>query len=147
MRSPHFRFSGRYPLTADRERVLALLREPETWPSWWPQVRSVRRTGKRIAEVDIRSALPVTLHLRLELEVDDPHTGVLRAGLAGDLAGWIAFHVPPSDGPVVQVAYEQECLLTKPGVAPLAPVLRPVLTWNHERMMRAGMRALAERAR
>lgn len=140
-----FRFAGEYAVAAPRDRVLEALRDADRWPEWWPQIRSVERLDERSGLVTIRSALPITLRLKLISEVDDPSAGVLRARLEGDLAGWIEMRVRDVPPTASRVDYEQECVVAKPGLGRLSSTLRPALALNHAAMMRAGMQGLARR--
>lgn len=142
-----FHFSGSYDLDAPSGPVLEALRDAESWPTWWPQVRSVEQLDDVSGLVAIRSMLPITLRLRLISLVDDVAGGVLRAGLQGDLDGWIEMRVRATGSAATQVTYEQECTVAKPGLGRVSSALRPALTLNHAAMMRAGMRGLAAHAR
>lgn len=143
-----FRFAGSYPLAAPPEQVIAVLRDAERWPQWWPQIRSVERYDDRRGLVTARSVLPFSLRLELTSTVDDPDAGVLRADLARDLVGWIEFRVAPGERPgEARVTYDQECDLTHARVRRVALAARPLLRLNHAAMMRTGMRRLAVRAR
>ncbi|WP_026181131.1 SRPBCC family protein [Demetria terragena] len=137
-----FRFAGEYPVAAPRDRVVAALRDADHWPQWWPQIRSVERIDAERGLVTIRSLLPMTLRLTLIAQVDDVEAGTFRAGLDGDLVGWIETRVSASGSALSQVAYEQECHVAKRGVGPIAAAVRPILTLNHTAMMRSGMRGL-----
>lgn len=143
-----FRFAGSYALAAPPERVVAVLRDAESWPRWWPQIRSVERYDERRGLVTARSVLPFSLRIELTSTVDDPGRGVLRADLARDLVGWIEFRVAEGDGPDrARVTYDQECDLAHARVRRVALAARPLLRLNHAAMMRTGMRRLAVRAR
>ena len=143
-----FRFAGSFPLAAPPEQVIAVLRDAERWPQWWPQIRSVERYDERRGLVTARSALPFSLRIELTSTVDDPDRGVLRADLARDLVGWIEFRVAEGDAPDrARVTYDQECDLAHARVRRVALAARPLLQLNHSAMMRTGMRRLAVRAR
>lgn len=141
-----FRFHSTFHLAAPAESVFAQLHDVESWPQWWPQIRSVRPVDDVSGHVDIRSALPITLRLKLTALVDDAATGTLKASLDGDLLGWSQFVVQP-DGAATRLVYDQEAAVAKPGLAGLSRLGRPVLMLNHRLMMRTGMRSLEDRAR
>lgn len=136
-----FRFRSRYPLAAAPEPVLSALTDPERWPLWWPQIRSVRRHDETSGTVLVRSRLPITMKLHLtEARVEH---GTMRARLGGDLVGWVRYRVQPAAGERdCVVAYEQECRLGRAVPAVLVRAAAPALRYNHEAMMRSGMRGL-----
>lgn len=136
-----FRFSGRYPLAAARAPVLAALADPEQWPLWWPQIRTVQRHDETSGAVQVRSRLPITMRLELiDARVQD---GVLRARLEGDLVGWVHYRVQSAANERgCIVTYEQECRLGRAVPAMIVRAAAPVLRHNHEAMMRSGMRGL-----
>ncbi|WP_446666879.1 SRPBCC family protein [Flexivirga sp. B27] len=144
----HFRFASSHRIAAPREAVFEVLRDAERWPQWWPQIRSVTPYDDTHGRTEIRSMLPLTLHLELATELVDAESGVLRAQLTGDLVGWSQFALR-ADGPDRTVLdYTQEVDLGIRGLAGRVaawPIARPVLLANHAVMMRAGMRGV-ERA-
>lgn len=144
----HFRFASTHRVGAPREAVFEVLRDAEHWPEWWPQIRSVTPYDDTHGSTEIRSVLPLTLHLELATELVDAQSGVLRASLAGDLVGWSQFALRAAGPDATLLDYTQEVDLGVPGlVGRLAtwPIARPVLLVNHAVMMRAGMHGL-ERA-
>lgn len=141
-----FVFHSQFRIDAPPRRVFEVLHDVERWPTWWPQVRSVRPIDDISGFVDIRSLLPITLRLKLIAEVDDASTGTLRAGLGGDLTGWTQFVVRAEDG-ATSLIYDQEATVTRPGFSHVASLGRPVLVLNHRLMMRRGMAGLQRRSR
>lgn len=146
----HFRFASSHHLAAPRDAVFEVLRDAERWPEWWPQIRSVTPYDDTHGSAEIRSVLPLTLHVELATELVDAESGVLRARLSGDLVGWSQFAVRADGVDRTILDYTQEVDLGMPGLlgrlACSAPA-RPVLLANHATMMRAGMRGLTRRAR
>lgn len=145
----HFRFASTHRVDAPRAAVFEVLRDAEHWPQWWPQIRSVTPYDDTHGSTEIRSVLPLTLHLELATELVDPESGVLRATLTGDLVGWSQFALRADGTDRTLLDYTQEVDISLPGPAGrLAawPVARPVLLANHAAMMRAGMRGLARAA-
>lgn len=88
-----------------------------------------------------RSALPYALDLRLHAVRRD--LPALEVALSGDLTGTVRFALTPSYGGT-RLVLEQEV-----GVAGLlgllTPLARPLLTWNHDRMMRGCVTGLRRR--
>lgn len=134
-----FRFASTFLVDAPPPQVVAVLRDVEQWPRWWPQIRHVEEISEGCGWLHIRSVLPITLHIKATREVESHD--VLRAVLAGDLTGWSQFAVRP-DGPASLISYTQDTALTKSGWTRAAPVLAPVLRANHGLMMRSGRAGL-----
>jgi hypothetical protein len=142
-RDRHFyRFTSVWHLDAPPGRVLAVLRDPEGYPAWWPQIRRVRQLDERSGEAVVRSLLPYELVLRVAEGRDDPAAGRLEVALDGDLEGWCRWRARPHGRGTV-ARYEQEVVLRKPLPRRLPGLLRPVLRGNHAWMMRCGRRGLA----
>jgi hypothetical protein len=136
-----YRFASRWTLAAPVGRVFGVLEDVDTYPRWWPQVRSVRRLAGDRAAVECRSVLPYTLRfLAMALEHDRP-AGRLRVALSGDLDGFAAWTLH-SFGEHTELRYDQEVLVNKALVRGLGAVVRPVLVLNHQVMMRAGRHGL-----
>lgn len=147
-----FRFASTWTVGATPERVLDVLRDVETWPNWWPQVRAVQPHDDRSGLLIIRSLLPLTLRVTVTAEIDSPE--LLKARLDGDLIGWTQFAIRPSaggDSPYASasaydvgtvIEYSQVARIGKRGWAQAARFAKPVLVANHIAMMRAGRNGL-----
>jgi hypothetical protein len=138
----HFAFDTRWSLDAPSVAVRDVLIDLEHYPSWWPQVRAVAKLGEDDALLLCRAALPYTLELRLHAVCRDLPT--LRVEVSGDLCGEIAWTLAegPSGGCVVEAHQEVE-LVRLP--APVVAASRPLLAWNHARMMTGGLAGLRAR--
>lgn len=147
-----FVFRDVWRAEAAPERLFAALAAVDDYPGWWPQVRAVERLGPDRGRAVIRSRLPVTLRLVLTREVEDPASGVLRVGIAGDLVGFAEFTVVPDrlpgrgadDATGARADYRQEVEVASRALrlgTQLAPAL---LRSNHDHMMRGGERGVRE---
>ena len=129
-----YRFSSEFTVEAPRERVHAVLLDLEHYGVWWPQVRAVAKVDDDHALVVCRSTLPY--HLELALEARRRDLELLEVGLEGALHGWARFRLS-EDGPArTSVRFEQEVRAEAAAFAVASYVARPLLAWNHERMMR-----------
>jgi hypothetical protein len=138
-----YRFSSEFAVEAPRERVHAVLLDLEHYGAWWPQVRAVAKVDDDHALVVCRSTLPY--HLELALEARRRNLDLLEVGLDGALRGWARFRLS-EDGPArTSVRFEQEVRAVAPLVALASYAARPLLTWNHHRMMLGAERGLRER--
>lgn len=134
-----YRFTEAWEVPGAPERVAAALVDVEHYPTWWRQVRAVARIDDDHARVLCRSALPYTLDLVLERVCDD--LPELEVALAGDLRGWVRWRLTatPSGGTRMELAQE----VTVGGLLAAASwPARPLLRWNHHRMMEGCRRGL-----
>lgn len=125
------------PVAAVADTVLDL----ERYPEWWPQVRAVAKLGPDTARVLCRSALPYTLDL--VLDAVSREAPVLEVAVSGDLDGWVRWTLTPVDGGT-RTDFAQEVVVTG-ALAVSSYVARPLLTWNHHRMMRGCEQGLRDR--
>jgi hypothetical protein len=132
--SRRFSFAADWTVPAPAERVRDVVVDLERYPAWWPQVVAVAKLGPDDARVLCRSVLPYTLDLVLHAESRELPT--VRVGIDGDLRGRASWTLTPIAGGT-RMAFEQEVELTALPLLPAAllRVLRPVMAWNHERMM------------
>jgi hypothetical protein len=140
---PVFAFGGRWHLPAPPAAVHDVLVDLEHYPDWWPQVVAVASLGPDEARVLCRSVLPYTLDLVLHAADRSPSR--LEVGVSGDLTGSVRFLLSPvEEGRGTQLVLDQEVAVRGLlGVASYAA--RPVLRWNHHRMMAGCLAGLATR--
>lgn len=139
----HFRFRSLWTLSAPAATVYSALERIEDYPLWWSQVREVTRLDDTTGIVTLRSLLPFDLTSTVREGRRDRETGVLEAGLSGDIDGWARWTVTDLGVHGCLVHYEQEVDVRKPLLRLLAVPARPLLRLNHAAMMRAGRRGLA----
>ncbi|MFE2279054.1 SRPBCC family protein [Streptomyces sp. NPDC059454] len=139
----HYRFRSLWTLPAPAPVVHRVLERIEDYPLWWPQVRDVTRLDDTSGIVTIRSLLPYDLTSTVREGRRDAETGILEAGLSGDIDGWARWTVTRLGPHGCLAHYEQEVHVRKPLLRLLAVPGRPVLRVNHALMMRAGRRGLA----
>lgn len=139
-----YAFSGSWHIPAPAPDVHALLVDLERYPDWWPQVRAVASLGPDDARVLCRSALPYTLDLVLHAVDRSPDH--LEVAVSGDLAGSVRFVLTPDTGGTRLDLDQRVSVGGVLGV--VSSVARPVLRWNHDRMMQGcvdGLRASLRR--
>ena len=141
--SASFRFGGSWHVGAPLPEVRATIVDLEHYPEWWPQVRAVASLGPDDAWVVCRSALPYRLELVLHaVSRDGP---VLEVAVSGDLDGYVRWRLS-EEGAGTRMDLEQE--VTVSGLLGVASYpLRPVLRWNHHRMLVGCITGLRERLR
>ena len=145
--SPPYSFRRSWTVPFPIGRVHALLVDLERYPEWWPQVRAVAKLGEDDALVVCRSVLPYSLDLVLHAERRElTH---LETSLTGDLEGvvrWYLTDLGPSDsGPQTRMDFEQDVHVTGRFLRLASRAARPVMVWNHERMMRGCLDGLHAR--
>ncbi|WP_033296084.1 SRPBCC family protein [Amycolatopsis jejuensis] len=123
-------------------RVFDAVVDLESYPSWWPDVRSVRQVDDDTAEVVCRSRLPYRIVVAMHREQQDASAGRVRVRLSGDLDGTLtgALH-PLADGTRLEIT--QHVRARKPLLRRLDVVARPFFRANHAWMMRRGHDGLA----
>lgn len=139
--SASYVFRDAWHLDAEPAAVRDLVVDLEHYPEWWPQIRAVASLGPDDAWVVCRSALPYALDLWLHAVSRDLPT--LEVAVRGDLAGSVRFHLAPSYGGT-RLVLEQEVSVSG-WLGRLTPLVRPVLAWNHDRMMRGCVTGLRRR--
>ncbi len=139
--APSYTFGGSWHVAAPLAEVRATIVDLEHYPEWWPQVRAVASLGPDDAWVVCRSVLPYNLHLVLHAVSRDGD--VLEVGVSGDLDGFVRWRLT-EEGGGTRMVLEQEVTVTGLlGIASCA--LRPVLRWNHHRMITDCVVGLRER--
>ena len=134
-------FADAWSVAAPVDAVAAVLVDLEHYPRWWPQVRAVARLGPDAAWVCCRSSLPYTLDLVLDAVSRTPP--VVEVAISGDLDGFARFTLTP-ESTGTRLDFRQE--VTARGALALASYVgRPVLVWNHRRMMAGCREGLAAR--
>jgi len=138
--SPSYAFAGCWHVAAPPTAVHDVLVDLEHYPDWWPQVVAVASMGPDDARVLCRSALPYTLDLVLHAVNRSP--SLLEVAVSGDLDGTVRFGLTEAAGGT-RLDLAQEVRVGRLlGLA--SHVARPVLRWNHHRMMEGcvgGLRA------
>jgi carbon monoxide dehydrogenase subunit G len=131
--------------------VWDVLEDAAAWPDWWPGLRSVREVEPgepdglgQVARLEWRARLPYSVVFDVRAtRKERPH--VLEGHASGDLAGSGRFEITEAGGGLTTVTYAWDVQTTKTWMRRTALLLRPVFVWNHDVVMRAGGRGLAQR--
>jgi hypothetical protein len=140
--SPPYSFRVSWTVPFPLARVHAVLVDLERYPEWWPQVRAVAKLGEDDAMVVARSVLPYSLTLVLHAERRDATH--LETTLTGDLEGVVRWYLTDL-GTQTRMDFEQDVHVTGRFLRLASRVGRPLLSWNHERMMRGCLAGLHSR--
>ena len=137
-----FDFEHSMVLAADPAQVHAVLVDLEYFGSWWPQVRAVASLGPDDALVVCRSVLPYDLELHLHAESREPE--LLRVRIDGPITGYAQWELRTAPGGT-RLDFEQRVHAEDRSFVLASYVLKPLLRWNHQRMMRGAEEGLAKR--
>ena len=129
-------------LAAEPDEVRAVLVDLEFFGSWWPQVRAVASLGSDDALVVCRSALPYDLELHLHAERRD--ADVLRVRIDGPIKGYAQWKLSAAPGGT-RLDFEQRVRAVDRGFVLASYLFKPLLRWNHQRMMQGAEDGLAAR--
>jgi carbon monoxide dehydrogenase subunit G len=136
-----YEFRGTWTVAAPLEAVRDTVVDLEHYPEWWPQIRAVAKLGPDDARVLCRSALPYTLDLLLHaVSRDGP---VVEVAVSGDLDGSVRWRLSPEAGGT-RMDFEQRVEVSGL-LAVLSYAARPLLRWNHHRMMLGCISGLRDR--
>ncbi len=141
MGSADYRLDAHWIVPAGVGAVYAALVDVASYPAWWAQVRQVRRIDDESGELTCRSWLPYDLVFVVRREIEDADGRVLQARLDGDLVGRSRWTVE-SDGAVTTARFTQDVTVRKALVRRAGLLVRPILRFNHDVMMREGARGL-----
>ena len=145
-----YHFVSTWQIQAPIERVWEEIYHTERWPNWWKYVVGVNELepgaadgiGKR-QHLLFRTRLPYTLGFDARLTRVQPPSE-LEAEATGELEGTGRWTLTPADGGTL-VRYNWDIRTTRRWMNVLAPVARPVFSWNHAELMREGGESLARR--
>ena len=145
-----YRLLTTWLLEAPRPQVWDVLQDVRAWPQWWEGAESVveldagdhRRVGSRY-RVRWRGRVPYAVEI--EFVVDVVRQPALMEGRSsGALVGagrWRLFE----EAGVTAVTYEWDVRTSPRWMNAAAPLARPLLTANHDWVMRRGGEGLAGR--
>ena len=142
-----YHFTTSMGVTASRDRVWEVLADPVAHAGFWTWLQRVDVLDDGDAaglgarhRLTFRTALPYTLVFEGEVvRADRPRLLEVRA--EGELQGTGRWTL--TDGPVTEVTYEWLVETTRRWMNVLAPVARPLFSWNHDVLMRDFARGLA----
>ncbi|RYJ04831.1 MAG: polyketide cyclase [Actinomycetales bacterium] len=124
---------------ADLERVREVLLDLEHYVDWWPQVRAVASLGPDDGLVVCRSVLPYDLELHLHAVSRDGD--VLRVDIDGPINGYAQWSLVRTHNGT-RLEFEQRVRAVDRMFVVASYLAKPLLAWNHHRMMRGAERGL-----
>ena len=146
-----YHFVSIWQIQAPIELVWEEISHAERWPSWWKYVVGVDElepgaadgVGKHLRLL-FRTRLPYTLGFDVRVTRVQPPSE-LEAEATGELQGTGRWTLTSADGGTL-VRYNWDIRTTRRWMNLLAPVARPVFSWNHDKLMREGGQSLARPA-
>ena len=146
-----YRFLTTWLVEAERAAIWDALWDSARWPEWWPGV--VEATELEPGDADgigrrgryrWRSRIPYPVRFEIvSTRVERPH--LLEGRADGELAGVGRWRLYEDDRPrTTAVLYEWNVTTTRAWMNALAPIAAPMFRWNHDQVMAAGGRGLAE---
>jgi uncharacterized protein YndB with AHSA1/START domain len=135
-----YHYISTWQLQAPIEPVWAAISQLEQLPAWYPAVQQVQTltpgdpdaVGSRVRYL-IKGRLPMRLAFEATIaRVDPPRELELQA--EGDLAGTGRWELQQQGG-VTTVRYLWDVQTTRPWMNLVAPVARPLFTWNSKGVM------------
>ena len=145
-----YHFVSNWRLQAPIQQVWEEIFHSERWPSWWRHVHRVDQLdpgdahglGRR-QHLVFTTRLPYRLSFDLQVRHLQPPIE-LEAVASGELEGVGRWTLTPDDGGTL-VRYDWDVRTTRWWMNLVAPVARPVFTWNHDALMREAAESLARR--
>ena len=138
-----YEFVTEWRVNAPVEAVWAAIYDSLRWPDWWGAVRRVEDLTPgdadglgNVRRYTFRSVLPYNLVFDMRTTRIEPLLA-LDGTASGELAGEGRWRFT-ADGGRTQVRYEWDVRTTRAWMNALAPIARPLFTWNHEVVMRQG---------
>jgi len=142
MSAARFSFRREFDVAAPVPRVQAVLVDLEWYAAWWPEVVAVAKLSDDDALVLCRSTLPYELELHLTAVHREPER--LEVAIDGDLEGFARFELSTRDGGT-HLVFTEEVEAAGRALRTASYVARPLLVWNHDRMLESCIRGLLER--
>lgn len=145
-----YRYVTTWWLQAPIDDVYQALSQSLDWPRWWKSLLDVEEmaTGNvegvgRVYRYTWRSRLGY--RLRFDIRVTRVSSPQLIEGVAsGDVQGTGCWRLNET-GRVTRVRYEWQVRTTRRWMNLLAPIARPLFSWNHHAVMQDGAIGLARR--
>jgi carbon monoxide dehydrogenase subunit G len=138
-----------WELQAPIERVWQMINQPEEWPRWWKNCKSVERLRDPgsggvggVQRFSMQTQLPYTLRFEVTSTRSEAPR-MLEGDVKGQLQGTVRWELS-QDGDVTTVRYYWDVEPTRAWMRAVSPFMRPVFVWNHRSMMRNAARGLSE---
>ncbi|MCF8243919.1 MAG: SRPBCC family protein [Saprospiraceae bacterium] len=147
---PDYQFITVWKFDHPLPQVWKEIKAMSLWPEWWSFVAKVKilKQGDAneigaIRRITWKTALPYSLTFDSEL-VEEIHHRRMEGRAFGELDG-VGIWNFTTIGSKTIVRYEWQVKTTKAWMNLLAPIARPIFSWNHDKVMKAGFVGLKKR--
>ncbi len=147
-----YHFLSAYRMVGDQERVWDVIQDVPAWPAWWSWVKRVdvvREGGDDGVGARYRYTVRTPTGYGFVYETEAVEVERLRRidiTSSGEIVGRGRLAIEPRADGELHVWFAWLVETPKAWMTLLAPVARPVFTWNHDRMMDAFGAGLAREA-
>ena len=145
-----YHFVTNWRFNAPLDGVWKEIKNMDRWPEWWPYVQQVQLLQEgdedevgAVRRITWKTALPYTLTFDSQLVSMEKHHR-LQGHAFGELEGQGIWTFTREAGETV-VRYDWFVKSTKAWMNLLAPLARPLFSWNHDKVMAAGFDGLSRR--
>lgn len=139
-----------WKLEAPLKEVWDVICVPENLPSWWKSVIAIKVIDRGddqgvnfIAEQTWKGVLPYQLSMLSKTTAVD-YLKSIEIVASGDLEGRGKWTFIEEEG-IVTVQYNWDVRTTQKAMKFLALIIKPLLAWNHDEIMRTGALGLANK--
>jgi uncharacterized membrane protein len=145
-----YSFSTTWRFEAPLEWVWNEIQAMERWPEWWKYVKSVEllQSGDKndigsIRKIEWSTALPYTIVFTSEVIAIETYKRI-EGRASGDLEGRGIWTFESRNGQT-WVRYDWMVNTNKKWMNLLAPLARPLFSWNHDQVMKGGYTGLIKK--
>lgn len=145
-----YSFTTQWQFNAPLETIWNEIYAMDEWPEWWKYVKKVEllRAGEKIdigsiRRITWRTALPYSLTFNSELVSMEYHKRI-EGRAFGELEGRGIWTFDSRNGQTL-VRYDWMVNTTLNWMKFLAPIARPLFSWNHDKVMLAGYEGLLKK--
>jgi hypothetical protein len=148
-----YHFVSSYRLSGSREAIWGTLLDVEAWPSWWHWLKRIEKVKE--PQPDDGVGATYRNHMSSPLRIGFVYDTTFMATeqhrridvlSTGDLLGRGRFDLADAPNGGTDLSYTWLVETTKWWMNLFAPIGRPALTWNHDRLMDDFGRGLAKTA-
>ena len=144
-----YSFATSWVLDAPIDAVWDAIIETEQWPEWWPYLCSVTEIGKgnfdgtgSLLSFKWGGTLPYKLSFLIVVTKIERPT-LIEGRVSGDLVGIGRWIISERESSATQITYLLKVRTTRIWMNLVAPMARRYFACNHNRVMEAGGRGLA----
>ena len=136
-----YHFVTSFNVHSPREAVWRVLEDAEAWPDWWrwlERIELIREGDNKGIGTIIRSRVTTPLRYRLTYDGTTRRSNppdLIEFDATGDLVGRGQFRLHETGGSHTKVVFTWMVETPKWWMNAVAPIARPMFTWNHHRLM------------